>query len=75
VAFNFTITQPTGFGDLRIFPAGGGLPLVSTINWSPGQTRANNAFVFLGSAGDLTAHVDQSSGTVHFIIDVNGYFR
>jgi DNA-binding beta-propeller fold protein YncE len=75
VAFNFTITQPTGLGDLRVFPGGVGLPLVSVINWRPGQTRANNAVVSLGPSGDIVVHVDQASGTVHLIIDVNGYFQ
>jgi len=75
VAFNFTVTQPTGLGDLRAVPAGSALPLVSTLNWRPGQTRANNAIVPLGPAGDILVHVDQASGTVHFIIDVNGYFQ
>jgi len=75
VAFNFTITLPTALGDLRTFPAGGSLPLVSTMNWRPGQTRANNAIVPLGPSGDVVVHVDQGSGIVHFIIDVNGYFQ
>jgi 6-phosphogluconolactonase (cycloisomerase 2 family) len=95
VAFNFTVTQPIGFGDVRIFPAGGALPLVSTLNWRPGQTRANNAVISLGASGDIgvraessggggsslgrndrvTVRVDQASDTVHFIIDVNGYFQ
>jgi hypothetical protein len=63
---------PTAAGDLRVFRAAG-LPLVSTLNWSPSQTRANNAVVALGAAADLTAHPDQASRTVHLIIDVNGY--
>jgi hypothetical protein len=75
VAFNFTVTQPTGLGDLRTVPGGGTLPLVSTMNWRPGQTRANNAIVSLGPSGDIVVHVDQASGTVHLIIDVNGYFQ
>jgi hypothetical protein len=75
VAFNFTVTQPTALGDLRAVPVGVGLPLVSVMNWRSGQTRANNAIVLLGPAGDIVAHVDQASGTVHFIIDVNGYFQ
>jgi CSLREA domain-containing protein len=75
VSFNFTITQPTALGDLRVFPAGGGLPLVSTLNWSPAQTRANNAIVGLGPSADVTVHPDQGSGTVHLIVDVNGYFQ
>jgi hypothetical protein len=75
VSFNFIVTQPTALGDMRIVPAGAGLPIVSAINWRPGQTRANNGIVSLGPSGDITAHVDQASGTVHLIIDVNGYFQ
>ncbi len=45
------------------------------MNWRPGQTRANNAILSLGPAGDITTHVDQASGSVHLIIDVNGYFQ
>ena len=75
VSFNYTITLPTAAGDLRTFPGGGSLPLVSTMNWRPGQTRANNAITPLGPSGDVVIHVDQAAGTVHFIIDVNGYLR
>ena len=75
VSLNFTVTQPTAQGDLRALAAGVGLPLVSTMNWRAGQTRANNAIVSLGPSGDIVVHVDQASGTVHFIIDVNGYFQ
>ena len=75
VSFNYTVTGPTGQGDLRVFPGGGGLPLVSTLNWRPGQTRANNAVVGLGAAGDVTVHPDQAGGTVHLVIDVNGFFQ
>ncbi|MGH9366468.1 MAG: hypothetical protein ACRD3M_02180, partial [Thermoanaerobaculia bacterium] len=75
VAFNFTITQPTALGDLRIFTGGGTLPLVSTMNYRKDQTRANNGIVPLGPSGDIVVHVDQSSGTVHFVMDVNGYFQ
>jgi hypothetical protein len=75
VSFNFTVTQPAAPGNLRIVPAGVGLPLVSVMNWNAGQTRANNATVSLGPSGDIVAHVDQTSGAVHLIIDVNGYFQ
>jgi DNA-binding beta-propeller fold protein YncE len=75
ITFNFTVTQPTGLGDLRTVPGGGILPLVSTMNWRPGQTRANNAITPLGPSGDIDVHVDQGTGSVHLIIDVNGYFQ
>ncbi|HKD10955.1 MAG TPA: right-handed parallel beta-helix repeat-containing protein, partial [Thermoanaerobaculia bacterium] len=75
VSVNVTITQPTAAGDLRSYPGGSTRPLVSTINYQPGQTRANNAVVALGTAGDLAVRCDQGSGTVQLIIDATGYFQ
>jgi uncharacterized repeat protein (TIGR01451 family) len=74
VSLNVTVTQPTGAGDLRLYPAGSSLPLVSTINWVAGQTRANNAVAVLSPTG-LAVQCDQVSGSVHLILDVNGYFE
>jgi hypothetical protein len=75
VSVNVTITQPTAGGDLRLYPAGSTLPPTSTINYRIGQTRANNGVVALGAAGDVGIRCDQTAGTVHFILDVNGYFQ
>ncbi|HEY2930400.1 MAG TPA: PQQ-dependent sugar dehydrogenase [Acidobacteriota bacterium] len=75
VSVNITVTQPTGVGHLRLYPAGSALPASSNINYSGGQTRANNAVLTLGPAGDLAVRCEQISGTVHFILDVNGYFQ
>jgi hypothetical protein len=61
---------------LRVIPADQSLPVVSTLNWRAGQTRANNATVGLGAAaGDILVRVDQAGGTVDLVIDVNGYFE
>jgi hypothetical protein len=73
VSINVTVTSPTAMGDLRLFPGGTGQPLVSTINYRAGQTRANNAIVALGASSDIAIKCDQATGTVHVIIDVNGY--
>jgi len=74
VSFNFTITGGTAAGDLRFYPAGSVLPLVSTINWGPTTgTLANAAVVPLGTAGAITVKND-SAASVHLIIDVNGYY-
>jgi hypothetical protein len=74
VSFNFTITGGTQAGDLRFYPAGSVLPLVSTINWGPTTgTLANAAVVPLGTAGAITVKND-SAASVHLIIDVNGYY-
>ncbi len=74
VSMNVTVTQPSGPGDLRFYPAGATLPLVSLINYGLGQTRANNGLVPLGAGGQVVVHCDQAAGNVHVIMDVNGYF-
>jgi uncharacterized repeat protein (TIGR01451 family) len=77
VSINVTVTSPAAAGDLRLFPGDAPFPgpLVSTINYSAGQTRANNAISVLSLIGELAVKSDQASGSVHVIIDVNGYFR
>jgi hypothetical protein len=76
VSINVTITGPTAIGDLRIFPMGVAAPLVSTINFYPGQTRANNAVVQTGGGTFVGLGIlNDSAGPVHFILDVNGYFQ
>ena len=74
VSVNVTVTQPTAPGHLILFP-GGTPPSVSTINFRTGQTRANNAIVPLSATGTVSVTDGQTSGTTHFILDVNGYFQ
>ena len=69
-----TVTGPTAAGNLVIFPAGGAVPLASSVNYSPGQTRANSGVFSLGASG-LAVRANQAGGTVHLILDVNGYFQ
>jgi hypothetical protein len=75
ISVNLAVTAPTAGGNLRLYPAGAPLPLVSAINYSAGQTRANNTIVPLSLAGELAVYCAQASGTTHFILDVNGYFE
>ena len=72
---NVTVTEATAAGNLRLYPAGIPVPLVSAINYAPGATRANNAIVPLSELGELAVRCSQASGTAHFILDVNGYFQ
>ncbi|HVS00715.1 MAG TPA: VCBS repeat-containing protein [Thermoanaerobaculia bacterium] len=76
LSLNITVVSPTGGGFVRFSPDCQP-PLTSTINFSAGQTRANNAVLPLSDQGVLTANalVTGSSGSVHVIIDVNGYFQ
>lgn len=74
VSLNVTVTQPTHAGNVRLFPAGGAVPLASTLNYVAGQTRANNAVIGLGEGGRLTVRCSPS-GSTHLVLDVNGYFE
>jgi hypothetical protein len=77
VSLNVTITGPTAGGDLSLFPGGTTPPRTSTINFATSQTRANNAVLRVASDGKATLSVlnGMASGTVHLILDVNGYFQ
>jgi len=75
LSYNITVTGATADGDLRVYATGAFVPLVSVINYAAGQTRANNGVVALGAAGDFVVQSDQLTGTVHVIIDVDGYFK
>jgi hypothetical protein len=75
VSVNIAVTAPTATGNLRLYPAGTALPTVSSINYAASQTRANNAIVSLNTSGALTVRCTQASGTVHLILDANGYFE
>jgi hypothetical protein len=75
VAINVTVTTPSGPGHLTLYAGDTVLPTTSTINYSPGQTRASNAVVGLGATGALKVFVGQQSGDAHVILDVSGYFQ
>ncbi len=74
VSFNFAVWIPPTRGDLRVFPAGGATPTVSTLNWEAGiLALANAAVVPLSAGGEITVQID-GSGTVDIFVDVNGYY-
>ena len=73
VSFNFTALNVGGQGDLRVFPAGSSVPLVSTLNYNANTPNiANAAIVPLGTAGAITVQADATS--IDLIIDLNGYY-
>jgi hypothetical protein len=73
VSFNFAALNVGGQGDLRVFPAGGGVPLVSTLNYNANTPNiANAAVVPLGTGGAITFQADAVG--IDLIIDVNGYY-
>jgi photosystem II stability/assembly factor-like uncharacterized protein len=75
VALNITAAEATAQGHLTLYETGIPTPNTISIAYRPGQTRANNAIVGLDPLGRLTVRCNQPSGTVHFIVDVVGYFQ
>jgi hypothetical protein len=74
LSVNVAVTQATAAGNLRLYPADAALPTVSSINYSGGQTRGNNGVVSLSPTGAMKVKCAQAVGSVHLILDVNGYF-
>jgi hypothetical protein len=74
VSLNVTVTAPTAAGNARVYSAGAPSPTVSSLNYSAGQTRGNNAIAPLSADGKMAIFCSPS-GTAHVIADVNGYFK
>jgi len=74
ISINVAVVTPSAGGYLTLFtgPAGASLPLASTINFETNRTLANNAIV---KAGSDSINVFDGGPTLHFVIDVNGYFK
>ena len=75
VAVNLTVVSPSAGGYLTLYPGGTPATAASTVNFSAGQTRANNATLLLGITGDLGVLNGMASGSVHVVLDVVGYFE
>lgn len=82
VSVNITLAQPGSNGNIRVWPFGGSMPLVSTQNVTTADNAiANGAVIPLPTYNaanpDISARYTTGSKvvpTVHFIIDVTGYF-
>jgi hypothetical protein len=73
VVVNITATRGQVSGFLRVFPAGSNEPSTSNVNFGANQTIGNLTFAQLSSDGRFTIS-NHSGGTVHVIVDVQGYF-
>ena len=75
VSLNVTIASPSQASFLVLWPSGTTQPSVSSINFAPTDgSLANGVIVGLSTATqDLS--VNNNYGTVHVILDVNGYFQ
>lgn len=73
LALNITVINSSASGHFRVYEDGLALPSTSTLNFSAGQTRANNAIVTLNN-GVFTVF-NSSTGSNDAVIDVVGYFE
>ena len=72
VVLNVTVTSPTGAGFVTLYPSGQARPTASNLNFVSRQPVSNLVLVPVGPTGSVSLY-NGSSGTVHVVIDVNGY--
>ncbi len=72
VLLNVTVTGTTAASFLSIWPSGQPKPLVSSLNWSAGQTIPNAVTAKVGVGGKIS--VFNPSGDVNVIVDLVGYY-
>ena len=80
VSVNVTVVAPNADGFFFVWPAGGTIPGVSTINFNAGEPAiANGAIVPLNTAGvpDLSGAYGTAIGScnAHVVLDDTGYFQ
>lgn len=79
VIANITVTSAEATGFVTVYPAD--LPVApdsSNVAFSAGRTRAASSILLLDGASDGMGMVkvrNGSTGTLHLIVDVSGYFR
>ena len=72
VVMNATVTEPTEASHLDVWPSGDPRPVVSNVNYVPGETVPNLVTVALGAGGAVQLY--NNAGSVHVILDVVGYY-
>jgi len=75
LSVNVTAVGAAARGYLTLYPGDAASPPpTSNINFSAGQTRANNAIILLATSGGTIDVRNGSAGSLHFVLDVNGFF-
>ena len=72
VVLNVTVDAPLTNGFIQAWPSGEGQPVVSNLNYVPGQTVPNLVTVKIGPNGRVNLY--NSQGYTHVIADVVGYY-
>jgi hypothetical protein len=64
---------PTAGTFVVAYPAGSTMPAVSSLNASPGDVVNRLVMVPIGALGSINVY--NQAGSVHFSVDVLGYFQ
>ena len=72
VVLNVTVADPTAAGFITAWPSGEGQPVVSNLNYIPGQQVPNLVTVKVGANGRV--NLFNSQGNTNVIADVVGYY-
>lgn len=72
VVLNVTVTQPTAFGFLTVFPAGQPRPVASNMNFTQNQTISALVVVKVGTNGQVALY--NHAGSSHVLVDILGWF-
>ncbi|MHB1854596.1 MAG: G1 family glutamic endopeptidase [Acidimicrobiales bacterium] len=72
VALNVTVTNTTAASYLAVYPAGATRPVVSSLDWSAGQSVPNLVMVAVGSNGQVSFY--NHAGRADLVVDLEGYF-
>jgi hypothetical protein len=72
LSLNVTVVGAEGAGHITLYPAGMPRPLASSLNFTAGRARANNAAVSLDAEGTLAVFTTHDT---HLVIDVTGYYE
>jgi hypothetical protein len=76
LSLNVTAVNPSGAGNLVFGPGGEPVPPTNTVSFAAGQNRANNAILKLSAEDVLKVAASVAGGgTVHVVLDVNGWFE
>ena len=74
VALNVTVVNPKAAGYLTIYPSDASIPTASNVNYTAGQTVANNVVVKVSGDGAGTVTLFANAGCPDVIVDVVGSF-
>ncbi len=76
VVINLTVTNMTAGGYLSIYPEGSTQPVVSSLNWTATSSIVTNLVTVPVNTtnGEITITNGGTSGSVYFVVDIEGYY-